>query len=88
MTVKTSNFCPLCQKEFNWIASHLKYKYHLISVEERAPYLGFSKDTYLENGDKTSKSYEIMTDDDTHIQFEEKRRILNTEFQDIEDHIP
>ena len=28
-----------------------------------------------------------MTDDDTHIQFEEERLILNTEFPDIEDDI-
>ena len=56
-------------------------------AEERQPYLGLSKDEYVENGDTTSKSDEIMTDDDTHIQFEEERGILNTEFQDIEDHI-
>ena len=87
MTVKTSNFCPLCKKEFNWIASHLKHKHHLMSAEEREPYLGLSKDDYVENGDTTSKSDEIMTDDDTHIQFEEERRNLNIEFQDIEDHI-
>ena len=88
MTVKTSNFCPLCKREFNWIASHLKHKHHLMSAEEREPYLGLSKDDYVENGDTTSKSDEIMNDDDdTHIKFEEERRNLNIEFQDIEDHI-
>ena len=51
-----------------------------MSAEEQAPYLGLSKDDYVENGDTTSKSDEIMTDDDTHIQFEGERRILNTEF--------
>ena len=51
-----------------------------MSAEEREPYLGLSKDDYVENGDTTSKSDEIMTDDDTHIQFEGERRILNTEF--------
>ena len=58
-----------------------------MSAEEREPYLGLSKDDYVENGDTTFKSDEIMTDDDTHIQFEEERRNLNIEFQDIEDHI-
>ena len=59
-----------------------------MSAEEWEPYLGLSKDDYVENGDTTSKSDEIMTDDDdTHIQFEEERRNLNIEFQDIEDHI-
>ena len=56
-----------------------------MSAEERAPYLGFSKDTDADNEETTCKSDEIMTDDDT--QFEEERHILNTEFQDIEDHI-
>ena len=58
-----------------------------MSAEEREPYLGLSKDDYVENGDITTKSDEIMNDDDTHIQFEEERRNLNIEFQDIEDHI-
>ena len=59
-----------------------------MSAEEREPYLGLSKDDYVENGDTTSKSDEIMNDDDdTHIKFEEERRNLNIEFQDIEDHI-
>ena len=58
-----------------------------MSAEEQAPYLGLSKDDYVENGDTTSKSDEIMSDDNTHIQFEEERRILNAELQDIEYHI-
>ena len=58
-----------------------------MSAEEREPYLGLSKDDYVENVDTTFKSDEIMTDNDTHIQFEEERRNLNIEFQDIEDHI-
>ena len=58
-----------------------------MSAEERAPYLGLSKDDYVENGDTTSKSDEIMSDDNTHLQFEEERRILNAELQDIEYHI-
>ena len=49
-----------------------------MSAEERAPYLGFSKDTDAENKETICKSDEIMTDDDAHIQFEEEERHIYT----------
>ena len=82
MTVKKA--CPLCEKEFNWLSSHLKHKHNLMSAEERAPHLRFSKDAAMKRGDTVLNS---VVDDDTLTQFEEQKRNLSVEFQDIEDQI-
>ena len=55
-----------------------------MSAEERAPHLQFSKDAAMKRGDTVLNS---VVDDDTLTQFEEQKRNLNVEFQDIEDQI-
>ena len=55
-----------------------------MSAEERAPHLRFSKDAAMKRGDTVLNS---VVDDDTLTQFEEQKRNLSVEFQDIEDQI-
>ena len=84
MSATKTRLCPFCHIEFNWLASHLKHKHNLMSAEERAPHLQISKNVGVKHKDTVLNS---KAKNDTLIQFEEQKNILNVEFQDIEDQI-
>ena len=85
MAERKTRTCPLCKKEgLKYLSAHLRDSHKMKSAKERVPYLKNAKDIGVEHKDTMLSS---MVDDDSLIQFEEQKRILNVEFQDIEDQI-
>ena len=85
MAERKTRTCPLCKKEgLKYLSAHLRDTHKMKSAKERAPYLKNAKDVGVKHKDTVLSS---MFDDDSLIRFEEQKRILNVEFQDIEDQI-